>query len=59
MNLESSGLHVSTVRPYCFYIAPTAAPKSSTVGTEEFQEGNYFWNSYVLRLEHVTSDVYS
>ena len=31
-------------------------PISSSAGTKEFQEGNCFWNSYVLDIEHDTID---
>ena len=30
---------------------PLLEPKSSPVGTEKFQEGNYLWNSYVSEIE--------
>ena len=32
--------------------------KSSSVGTKKFQEGNYFWNSYILLRQDDRSDAY-
>ena len=31
---------------------PPLELESSSVGTKKFQEGNSFWNSYVLRNQH-------
>ena len=39
-----------------FQFVPTLEPKSSSLGTKKFQKGNYFWNSYVLRIQRNTSD---
>ena len=33
-------------------------PKSSSLGTKKFQEGNYFWNSYMLLRQDDRSDAY-
>ena len=30
----------------------------SSLGTEKFQEGNYFWNSYMLLRQDDRSDAY-
>ena len=35
---------------------PPLELKSSSVGTEKFQEGNYLWNSYVSEIEFDTSE---
>ncbi|WP_418801269.1 hypothetical protein, partial [Porphyromonas sp.] len=35
-------------------IVPPASQKLSSIGTKEFQEGNYFWNSYILRNQYDT-----
>ncbi|WP_418801627.1 hypothetical protein, partial [Porphyromonas sp.] len=35
-------------------IVPPLELESSSLGTEKFQEGNSFWNSYVLEREHDT-----
>ena len=32
--------------------------KSSSLGTEKFQEGNYFWNSYLLLRQDDRIDAY-
>ena len=32
--------------------------KSSSLGTKKFQEGNYFWNSYLLLRQDDKSDAY-
>ena len=32
--------------------------ESSSPGTEKFQEGNYFWNSYMLLRQDDRSDAY-
>ena len=32
--------------------------KSSSAGTKKFQEGNYFWNSYLLLRQDDRSDAY-
>ncbi|WP_418802607.1 hypothetical protein, partial [Porphyromonas sp.] len=36
-------------------IVPPLELESSSVETKKFQEGNSFWNSYLLRGEHDTS----
>ncbi len=33
-------------------------PNSSPLGTKKFQEGNYFWNSYMLLRQDDRSDAY-
>ena len=38
-------------------IVPPLEPKSSPLGTEKFQEGNYFWNSYVLLYQPDTNNI--
>ncbi|WP_418801447.1 hypothetical protein, partial [Porphyromonas sp.] len=37
-------------------IVPPLELESSPLGTKKFQEGNYFWNSYVQRAQHDTND---
>ena len=32
--------------------------ESSSLGTKKFQEGNYFWNSYMLLRQDDRSDAY-
>ena len=39
-------------------IVPPLELKSSSPGTEKFQEGNYFWNSYLLLRQDDRSDAY-
>ena len=38
-------------------IVPPLEPKSSSLGTKKFQEGNYFWNSYIQRIQHNTNSI--
>ena len=39
-------------------IVPPLELNSSSLGTEKFQEGNYFWNSYMLLRQDNRSDAY-
>ena len=36
---------------------PPLELESSSLGTKKFQEGNYFWNSYMLRNQHDTNSI--
>ena len=36
-------------------IVPLLELESSSIGTKKFQEGNHFWNSYMLRNQHDTN----
>ena len=50
MKLPKKGIKV----PKNLFV-PHLELESSSLGTKKFQEGNYFWNSYVLRNQHDTN----